>query len=329
MLRTFWIGFLALAWWCAACDNRLGPGDSGIVDAADAGGDDDAQADGGDLLADGDGPGDDGGPPAWRLGSEDTFEIATWNIRNFPTNADTPWRVAALIDGLDVDLVAVEEIADVDAFEFVVEQLDNRASVLSPDVYQPGEYQKTGFIYRSDIIQVREVASIFQADNYAFPRPPLQVEFYVHRPDGTQLTLIAIVVHLKASLGEDNEARRRDACVKLKAHVDNLVSSGTETEVVILGDFNDSLDDPAYDNVFSAFTEDPDHYRFATQPLVGRTHSYIPARVLIDHMLITADLFDLFAAGQVDAVRFDDLIQDYDYTVQVSDHRPVAAVLPW
>lgn len=324
-LRHSWIGLALLALLFAACDTWLGPDDSGLPDGVDGPPD----GDGGDRPADGDAPPADQGPLAWRVGSEDTFEIATWNIRNFPADADAPWRVARLIAEMDLDLVAVQEISDVDAFDFVVDQLPRHAAVLSDDQYQPGEYQKTGFIYRSDLIQPREVVSIFQADNYAFPRPPLQAEFYLHKPDGSVMTFTAITVHLKASLGEDNEARRRDACVKLKAHVDNLVAAGGESEVVILGDFNDSLDDPVYDNVFTAFTDAPADYRFATQPLVGQTHSYVPARVLIDHLLISAGLFDDFAAGTVDVVRLDDLVSEYDFVSYVSDHRPVVAVLPW
>ncbi len=315
-MRRFWLVAALAAVGVWGCGNRPGPGDSGLPDASD-----------------GDAPGDANGdqaPPPWRVGSEDTFEIATWNIRNFPADALAAERVAELLSGMDVDLVAVQEIADVDSFEQVVQQLDRYDWVLSDHQYQPGEYQKTGFIFRSDFIQLRYSESIFELDGYAFPRPPLQAEFIVHQPDGATVTYIAIVLHLKASLGEDNEARRRDACQKLKLHVDDILTSGLVTQVFVLGDFNDSLDDPADDNVFTAFTDDPTHYRFATRALADQwEYSYIPARVLIDHILVTADLFDELEAGTVQVLHLDDLIVDYDFVEWISDHRPVVTVMPW
>jgi hypothetical protein len=218
-VRIWWLGVAMLALLLAACDNRMGPGDSGVVDAADGSVDD-----GGDLGADegGDQGGDVGADRPvmpWTVGSEETLELASWNIQNFPGDQATAGRVAQLIEEMDLDLVAVQEITDVDAFEQVVDQLPRHWHVLSDDEYSSGEYQKTGFVYRSDFIQLRSTLSIFQSDGYAFPRPPLQAEFIIHRPDGSSWTLYAIVLHLKASLGEDNEARRRDACDKITGQV--------------------------------------------------------------------------------------------------------------
>ncbi len=324
-----WLPLLALLA-VAGCDNRTGPGDAGWWDAGGDGGEaaDDAGDDAGDS-----GPADAGGdeePPPWRVGSEQTLELATWNIRNFPADGQTAERVADLIAGMQVDLVAVQEIADVYAFGQVLQRLPDYTAVLSEHEYGDGEYQKTGLVYRSDLVQVRETRSLFADDGYAFPRPPLEAEVYLHRPDGSVQTLRLIVVHLKARLGEDNEARRRDACQKLAAYVDDLVQSGGETEVAVVGDFNDSLDDPPQDNVFTVFQQHPDQYRFLTDPLAdANDYSYIPARVLIDHLLVSDGLFDTFAGGQVEAVALDRLVVDYDYLSRVSDHRPIVVITPW
>jgi len=330
-VRIYWSTMAIAAWLlagAAGCEGRMGPGDAGLSDADGYSGDD---GDGGSGEGgEADAPADSGPPKPWRVGSEDTFEVAAWNIRNFPTNVDTPERVAALVDEMDLDLVAVEEIADEAAFRQTIALLPRHDGLLSEDEYSPGNYQKTGFIYRRDLIQIRSTISLFQSDPYAFPRPPLQAELYLHRPGGQTQTLIAIVVHLKASVGEENEARRRAACEALKSHVDNLVNSGTETEVIVMGDFNDSLDDPPEDDVFTVFQDAPADYRFLDQPLVDiHEYSYVPAHVLIDHLLVTADLFDDFADGEVQAVPLDALIQDYDYVSQISDHRPIAIVVPW
>ncbi len=324
-----WLPLLALLA-VGGCDNRFGPGDAGWWDAGGDGGDAGDAGDAGGDPGSADAGGDQEPPPPWRVGSEQTLELATWNIRNFPADGRTAERVADLIAGMQIDLVAVQEIADVYAFGQVLQRLPDYTAVLSDDEYGDGEYQKTGLVYRSDLVQVRQTRSLFADDGYAFPRPPLEAEVYLHRPDGSVQKLRLIVVHLKASLGEDNEARRREACQKLAAYVDDLVESNGDTKVAVVGDFNDSLDDPPQDNVFADFQQRPADYRFLTDPLAdANDYSYIPARVLIDHLLVSGGLFDTFAGAQVEAVALDRLVLDYDYLSRVSDHRPVVVVIPW
>lgn len=296
----------------------VGPDDATAHDAdagEDAGGDD----------AGGDRP-----ESPLRIGSDDTFEIATWNIRNFPTDSKTAERVAGLIADMDLDLVAVEEIADVAAFEQMLSGLPGYLGVLSADEYSPGEYQKTGFIYRTDMIQIGEVQSILENDSYAFPRPPLQARFGVAGPGGAEMTFTVIVLHLKADSGEENEARRRDACEKLKAHVDAMLAAGPETEVFIVGDFNDLLSDPPDDNVFSVFLGDEEYYEFLSWQIQDAgEYSFIPSRRLFDHILITADLRDDYAGGGIQAAPLDLQVTEFDYEDEVSDHRPIVAVFPF
>ena len=294
-------------WGCSGqeCGQDVGP-----EDAFDAGGDDA----GGDIP---DSP--------LRIGSEGTFEIATWNIRNFPTDSRTAGRVAELIADMDIDLVAVQEIADTAAFDQVLTGLPGYHGVLSSHEYSPGEYQKTGFVYRTGMIQIGEVQSLFEGDTYAFPRPPLQARFGVNG----SMTFVVIDLHLKAEGGEDNEARRRDACQKLKAHVDAMLSAGTETEVFIVGDFNDRLSDATDDNVFTVFLDDEQNYEFLSQELQDAgDYSFIPWSTLLDHILITKDLEDDYAGGSIQAAPLDLQITEYNYEEEVSDHRPVVAVFP-
>lgn len=300
------MGLVALL--TGACSGRAVNGDGGQKDGYDAG---------------------DGIENPLRVGSEQTFEIATWNIRNFPTDSMTAGRVADLVRQMDIDMLAVEEIADVDAFGRVLDGLDGYSGVLSPDEYSSGEYQKTGFIFRTDMVHIGALESIFDGDSYAFPRPPLQAPFEIDRPQGGKLSFIAIVLHLKADLGEENEARRRQACEKLKTHVDDLVAGGEDTRVVVLGDFNDSLGDPVAENVFEVFLNDEQHYSFLTRQLADLgEYSLIPWRAFLDHILVTTDLFADYTNGTTEVVHLDQEISDYDYVNEISDHRPVAAVFP-
>jgi predicted extracellular nuclease len=179
------------------------------------------------------------------------------------------------------------------------------------------------------MIQIGEVQSILENDSYAFPRPPLQARFGVTGPGGAEMTFAAIVLHLKAEGGEDNEARRRDACEKLKVHVDAMLAAGPETEIFIVGDFNDRLSDAPDDNVFTVFLDDMQNYEFLSQQLEDDgDYSFIPWHTLLDHILVTADLQDDYVGGSIQAAPLDLQVTEYDYEDEVSDHRPVVAVFP-
>jgi endonuclease/exonuclease/phosphatase family metal-dependent hydrolase len=281
-----------------------------------------------------------------RVGSPHTLEIATWNIRNFPTDASSADRVAILVAAMELDLVAVQEVGDVDAWQAMVDGL-NRLSpypydtLLSPDEYFDGSYQKTGFLWRTDMIELIDATSLFPEDGYAFPRPPLQARFEVAHPGGWTLDFAAIVVHLKASGGWENEQRRGAAVRRLVEHIDALAGYDTtpdpvEPEVVLLGDFNDLLDDPVDQNVFEPLLNDSDHYQALTRPLVDQEgYTLLPWNSLIDHLFITADLQYEYAGGRTLVVSLDRTVElygfdlGYDYLVDLSDHLPVVAVWPW
>lgn len=306
--KMIWIVLGLLALFGGACSEGAQNGDAGLPDGLDAG---------------------DGVDDPLQVGSEQTFEIASWNIRNFPTDSQTVDRVADIVQRMDIDLLAVEEIADVDSFNQMVGRLDGYAGVLSPDQYSSGEYQKTGFIYRTDMVQIGTNESIFDGDSYAFPRPPLQVPFEVERPRGGTLSFVAIVLHLKADSGAENEARRRSACEQLKTHVDELLAGGEDTRVVVLGDFNDLLLDPPASNVFEVFLNDEQNYSFLDSPLDSQgDYSYIPMHLFLDHILVTSDLLSEYAGGTTEVVHLDQKIVAYDYVDEVSDHRPLTAIFP-
>ncbi len=264
----------------------------------------------------------------WHIGSADTFEIATWNIRNFPSDYETPRLVAELILQTDFDLIAVEEIADESAFDELMSMLPGYDSLLSPHEYGSGEYQKTGFVFRRDMLRIREWSLLFVSESYTFPRPPLEAEFYLQSPSGEQSTLWAIVVHLKAEGGETNERRRRTACERLSAYIEQRTAQGLGP-YVLLGDFNDRLDDPPSDNVFASFTSHPDEFRFTTEPLAGRLYSFVPARSLIDHLVFSSGWFPRLENSQTQIPALDRQVEDYDYVDRVSDHLPVATIMQW
>jgi endonuclease/exonuclease/phosphatase family metal-dependent hydrolase len=60
------------------------------------------------------------------FGTEDTFEIMTWNIEHFPKNGQTTVNyVSEIIEALDVDLIAIQEVENVNYFEQMVGSLSS------------------------------------------------------------------------------------------------------------------------------------------------------------------------------------------------------------
>ena len=59
------------------------------------------------------------------FGSENSFDIATWNIEHFPKNQDfTVPYLFQIIHDIDIDLIAVQEIDDKNLFMRLIDSLD-------------------------------------------------------------------------------------------------------------------------------------------------------------------------------------------------------------
>jgi len=224
----------------------------------------------------------------------------------------------------------MQEIADTNAFRELINSLNDYDGIYSDDVYSSGEYQKTAILYKKSLITLSQKASLFTDDSYSFPRPPLQAYITASSNQKT-FDFTLIVVHLKASGGSENEARRRSACQKLKNYLDSKIAAGGDKDYIVAGDWNDILTDPPSENVFQVFLSDTLHYRFltrelATDPLNNATYIGSSYRSVIDHILITSDVFPEYDAGTTEVIKVDRFFNKYVY--EVSDHRPVGALFP-
>jgi len=277
--------------------------------------------------------GQNNAPPTFQLspqGQENTLEIATWNLENFPLNGSSSVQwISAIIQQLDIDLYAVQEIADVPAFQQMVDGLPEYEGLYSDDVYDSGEYQKTGIIYKRDMVTVLSREMLFTNDTYAFPRPPLLLHIDVEK-GGTNFDFYLIVIHLKAYGDTESTDRRRAAALALKNYMDEKIANAAEEEkdYIVAGDWNDEIDDNAVENSFQVFIDVPQDYSFLTMPLAGDTQnaSYPSWGSLIDHILISSDCYVEYANGTTRTLRLDDQVSSY--SSYVSDHRPVMAIFP-
>ncbi len=258
------------------------------------------------------------------VGSDSTIDIITWNIENFPKDGqNTIDEVAQIVSDLDVDAIAVQEIADTNAFNNLLAQLPGWDARLSPHEYSGGDYQKVGLLYNTNVVTVNGYQLLFEDDGYAFPRPAMELDVIISEGTHT-FDFKMIVVHLKAYEGEENEARRRAAIDSLKNYIDSQVAQNEEKDYILTGDFNDHLEDPPEDNVFTVMLDDTAHYEFLSEPLVGFYGTYIGYNEpdLIDHTIITDDARSEYGDnGYTEALYLD--YQNSDYEATVSDHRPL------
>ena len=258
-------------------------------------------------------------------GQADRLEIATWNIENFPKAGNqTINDVAQIIKDLDIDLIGVQEIASVRSFNELLNQLDGWQGVLSNDTYGNGNYQKTAILYKTDFISISAVKNIFENDGYAFPRPPLEAYVQIKDLEGVKFDFNMIVLHLKASGGSENEARRKEAIKDLTQYIKSEIAQGADPDFVVLGDWNDALTDTGSTNVFLPMLNDPQTFMFLTEKLTNQ-FSYISNtfKSLIDHIMITADAQTEYGQGECKVLYLDR--QYLSYPNNVSDHRPVMA----
>jgi len=242
-----------------------------------------------------------------------TFDIMTWNIKEFPVQGEkTLTLLAEIIKMENPDLIALQEITSENDFESLISKMPGWKGILldSSDL-------NPAFLYKSSEVNlIGRPVVLFSGEEEAFPRPPLMIS--VEHLSGVELFLIN--VHLKCCSGEGNEIRRREASRLLKSYLDEKLS---QQKVMILGDFNDEISSSdSVENVFFNFLRDSLNYKFVDQDIARGDPAYWsypswPSH--IDHILISNELFtkDLTTG----TIRFDQC--DSAYFAYISDHRPV------
>lgn len=250
------------------------------------------------------------------------FRIASWNIEQFPKAADTIDAARELIETQRFDLVGVQEITDVPSFVELADSLPDHDFALS---FDPRAFLQHGILFRRTRADVTNVERIFVADDGPFPRDPLIADVVVRDDAGeARFDFTFVVLHLKAGTGRDDRDRRAAATVLLDDWIRRRASG--DPDVIVVGDFNDLLRDSPRESVFGPFLVDTDFYRFLTlEAAFADEYSFIPARILLDHVLVTTDVLDEYGSGTTTVLPAEDLIDAYES--RLSDHRPVVSEL--
>jgi endonuclease/exonuclease/phosphatase family metal-dependent hydrolase len=266
---------------------------------------------------------------AAKVGTDTTLEVVTWNLEQFAKAGDaTVEYVVQVIEGLDVDLVAMQEIYSRTQFNAVLAGLEGyegwKASSAGYDI-------NLAFVYRTGgSLTMTSIYEILQDEGREFPRSPLVMEFLFNGKE-----FVIINNHLKCCGNNvieendswDEETRRRDANLLLEEIIE---AQYADKHVIVVGDFNDELDDSSTKNVFQNFIDAPDDWRFVDMPIAegpayGWSFPGWPSH--LDHILINAHLFDAHQGSEalVQVVPLHNFLNGgwSDFDDNISDHLPV------
>lgn len=263
------------------------------------------------------------------FGTDATFDIATWNLKEFPYQGITTIdQLARLIPMLKLEVIAFQEIHSVADFMQLAEMLPNYSAYVSDATAS----YRLAYLYDHRTVNVNDAYAIYTGMSTPFPRPP-----YVMDLSWNGNRMYIINNHLKA-YGDnvidfqdpnDEEMRRLRACQLLDEYVEQNLSN---ERVIVLGDMNDEIQEPPAYNVFTPFLDKPEEYLFTTmgiaQNITYQNSSYPSYPSMIDHILISDELFTAFsgAASYSKPILIENAMGSWSsYSALVSDHRPVGA----
>jgi endonuclease/exonuclease/phosphatase family metal-dependent hydrolase len=263
------------------------------------------------------------------VGSEATFDVATWNIEWFGSTSNGPSdenrqmdNVVDIILESGIDLWSLQEISDTRSFDDLLARL---GADWSGSLATNSGQQRIGFVYRTAVVQPRRVEHILESFDYEYAfRPPLLLEAAITLPD-TSLVATLITLHMKCCSDTESHSRRTSASSRLKSRLDFLEA---DDNVIILGDLNDTIRGsitPGKPSPYANFLDDPDRWRILTLPLEDSgtcTFCGGSQTSTIDHILVSNEWFSAASAGTTD--RHSSVIQGVSgFLSTTSDHVPV------
>jgi hypothetical protein len=318
-----------------------------------------------------------GGTESTTLSRDQTLDIAAWNMEFFgadggtiicpngnlnyndmgPTNEDLQQSNSVTVLGkLNADIIAAEEVSDIDRFKATVAAIPGSYSYICsdkfsyyfqdectqvptgnpPTVFGPTKYaQKVCVIYNTatvtPVLAETKALLVGSSARYDYPsgngwssgRLPFLFVGDV-TINGTTRRVHVVALHAKSGDAADDFNRRKQDFTDLKTLLDNQYPNAN---VVILGDYNDKSTTSIYTSSpvssFNNFVTDGTNYNVITKPLEQQNCStFNSSASFIDHMIVSNDL----SAGYIDNSTY--VIQPFsipNYGNTTSDHNPIGA----
>ena len=260
------------------------------------------------------------------------LEIITWNIKEFPLSGYSNNYVNEIISDMLPDVINFQELNDLDIFEELAGSIP-AYTFIHTDYGADGGFSgiDLGMAVRDDCVNLNSYTTLFPWDGWEFAyRYPLKAELTWECGDAI-LDFQLINVHYKCC--DDGFDRRIEASEILRDYIHDQINSGAENNIIVAGDFNDSIDDIEGSNSLWPLVNDPDYVYFVTTPIADNPYQQsFPwgwgGGSFLDHILITFGLFDENESSNVATIRIDDYMGSSLYQNHVSDHRPVMWSIP-
>lgn len=250
------------------------------------------------------------------------IRLMTWNLEWFGDPQHGPSHDALqedgavdLLDRWHPDLVALQEVADANAFARVTNRLAGMRGVMA----QAPATQKLALLHSATRFEVDAVEEIGGLDDAG--RPPLHVTLHDRERD---TALHVVVIHAKAGRDAADWTRRHTFAEGLQRV---LAREPMGEALVLLGDFNDRIAEGSIVEGFaSPYTLLLGDGAYAT-PTAALDASSTAWGAIIDHIVVTRALAPSIDDASVEVLREDALAHAPDFLDQVSDHFPVTLEL--
>ena len=295
---------------------------------------------------------------------DQTLDVVAWNIEWFGDESNAPSAgnpdsdriqkdsVKAVLTALDADVIAVEEISDDTLFAQMVTEMDGYDYVLSEYTSYPndsGVKQKVGFIYRTAVVSPVETKPLLASihpyynggDDTAladYPDDPTRFFASGRLPylmkanvtiEGVTEQINFIALHARANSSSGSQSRYDMRKYDVEVLKDSLDAMYPDANLIVLGDFNDDVDETVADNVnttvtsYEAYVNDAANYHVVSATLSARNfRSYVFRENMIDHIMVSNELENSFIE---ESARVGYEFYGSHYTNTTSDHFPVSA----
>jgi hypothetical protein len=300
--------------------------------------------------------------PTDSIAKINTLDVVNWNFEFFGAEREDYGEefgpsdellqlqnIKSVLDSLDADIIAVQEVSDEDLFASLVSQLGEYNYLCSQRYSRSFEGpsstfppQKVCFIYDTTTIQVLSARPMFEAlyDSARNIDPSLLPAYPTGDPssfyssgrlpyllkakatiEGVTENISLIVIHAKSGATVSDYNRRAYDAHVLK---DSLAHYFAEEQLIILGDLNDDLDQsitPGLPSPYADFVSDSSYLPISKALSDAGARSTVSFGDVIDHQIITNELGSEYLSGSVQIITPFRYISNYAGTT--SDHLPV------
>ncbi len=287
-------------------------------------------------------------PPPPPPPSLDTLKVVNWNIEWFG-GANGPLddnlqeqNVRTLMQNMNADVYALEEVVSISRLQNVINQMPGYSMVVSDfcsngtTASSCGGQQKLAFVYRNSRVNFIRAYGVLRSGgsanayyNWSSGRFPYLMEADVTMNNTTQ-RIQFVNVHAKANTSDFviSYNRRKAGADELR---DSLNVQYANSNIILLGDYNDDLDKtittqvaPDTTTSWISFKQDNINFNPVTLPLsLARVPSTASYPDFIDHVSVSNEMNQYYVSGSARSLKSQVEQWVVNYSTTTSDHYPI------